>query len=205
MGFQNVFRPLLTSNFLVFHTLDEDTEPISHEYSATVKKVSVGIDYAAVHLADGRLHLHIIEQSDIQPERESRLFPAANAKDQSAIISSHIKGEMLIYSTQNGKIHYFLLDEWNEVNCYEHKTNLKSIYPDQVATRLLLIDENSHGAIYSPVDDSLLPIDQVSVKLRVESLARRILETIILFCSYENNSINIFLVFCHHSRLSLGR
>ena len=178
------FRPLLTSTFLVFHTLDEDTEPISHEYSATVKKVSVGIDYAAVHLADGRLHLHIIEQSDIQPERESRLFPAANAKDQSAIISSHIKGEMLIYSTQNGKIHYFLLDEWNEVNCYEHKTNLKSIYPDQVATRLLLIDENSHGAIYSPVDDSLLPIDQVSVKLRVESLARKILGTIIFCSSY---------------------
>ena len=152
-----------------------------------MKKVSVGIDYAAVHLADGRLHLHIIEQSDIQPERESRLFPPSNAKDQSAIISSHIKGEMLIYSTQNGKIHYFLLDEWNEVNCYEHKTNLKSIYPDQVATRLLLIDENSHGAIYSPVDDSLLPIDQVSFPK-----------------FFLNLSFMMSLVFCYDPRMPLG-
>ena len=91
------------------------------------------------------------------------MFPDSNSvstsTSDSEIVSASIKGEMLIYSTKNGKIHYFLLDEWNEVNCYEHQFQLKQIYPDQAATRLLLVDENSRGSVYSPVDDSLLEIE----------------------------------------------
>ena len=155
------------NNKAVFHILDMvDTKPIVHEYASTIKSISVGIDYSVALLSDGRLYLQIIENNSIQPERESKIFPESNQAKLSPIVSASIKGEMLIYSTRNGKVHYFLLDEWSEVNCYEHPSQLKHIFPDQAATRLLLVDENSRGSIYSPVDDSLLEIDDFSATIQ---------------------------------------
>ena len=98
------------------------------------------IDYAVALLSDGRLYLHIIENNSIQPERETKVFP--EGADQSLITNALIRGEMMIYVTIKGKIHYFLIDEWSEVNCYEHGSPLKAIYADQAATRLLLVDES---------------------------------------------------------------
>lgn len=51
------------------------------------------------------------------------------------IVSADIKGEMLIYTTSNAKIRYFLLDEWIEVNSFEHSAPIKNAFPDQAGTR----------------------------------------------------------------------
>jgi len=105
------------------------------EYISTVKKISIGANYAVALLSDGRLFVHIIEANDVlEPDRESKILPEKDEND-GKIVSADIKGEMLIYASSNGKVRYFVLDDWAEVNCYEHSAPLKLSYPDQAGTR----------------------------------------------------------------------
>ena len=113
---------------------------------SSVRKISLGDNYAVATLSDGRLFVHLIEQDeDLQNERESKMLPEAKNAQDGSIISADIRGEMLIYTTSNGKIRYFLLDEWTEVNCFEHSAAIKSAFPDQSGIRVLVVDIHSKG------------------------------------------------------------
>lgn len=127
-----------------------------------MRKISLGDNYAVATLSDGRLYVHIIEQDEVlQNERESKMLPDAKNAQDGTIISADIRGEMLIYTTSGGKIRYFLLDEWTEVNCFEHSAAIKSAFPDQSGIRIFIVDIHSKGFIYSAVDDSLLEVPEL--------------------------------------------
>lgn len=175
------------NNKAVFYLLDEDEATITQEYVASVKKLSIGVNYAVALLSDGRLFVHIIENTGVlESDRESKILPDKDEKD-GRIVSADIKGEMLIYATSSGKIRYFLLDEWTEVNCFEHSAPLKLSFPDQAGTRLLIIDEHSRGYIYSAVDDSLLEVDNLPPS--------------VLGCLWDSEDGHIFTIWDAHNQL----
>lgn len=65
------------NNKATFYLLDDDEiNTVTQEYVSSVKRLSIGINYAVALLSDGRLFVHIIEQNGIlEPERESKIFP----------------------------------------------------------------------------------------------------------------------------------
>jgi len=148
------------NNKAKFHQLD-DGSVSEKEYVGSVKRVSVGNDYAVGLLSDGRLQLHLIVDDGMTPERSVKIFPDGKSQDGN-IIAAEIRGEMLIYATSGGKLRFFLLDEWTEVNCLDLKKTISAMYSDTSGARTLLIDDVNKGYVYTAGDDTLMEVGELT-------------------------------------------
>jgi hypothetical protein len=50
-----------------------------------------------------------------------------------------------------GHIHYFFLEDWKLVTDFQHTAGFRELYADQMGSRLIVVDDQSEGYIYSPV------------------------------------------------------
>lgn len=66
--------------------------------------------------------------------------------------------EFLVYSTENGNINHFYIDEWQFVNRYKHDTGIKKIFPEPFGVSLVFIDDKNEGFIYNPINSTLIKI-----------------------------------------------
>lgn len=85
------------------------------EFLATIEKVKLNSDYAAVY-SKGRATLQLIADNiDGQYNgREQRHFP--DKEDDNTITSIDITQDFFIYATSKGSIIFFSLNDWNIVN-----------------------------------------------------------------------------------------
>ncbi|KAF4071641.1 hypothetical protein AMELA_G00275630 [Ameiurus melas] len=118
-------------------------------------------DYAAA-LFEGKVQLHMIEgeDQDVQEDRQTKLFPDPDQKYR--ILSHALSTEFLFYGTDTGLIQCFYIEDWQSVNEYRHQVAVRKVFPDPNGTRLVFIDDESDGFLYSPVDGSLLEIPDFS-------------------------------------------
>mmetsp|Transcript_37995 Transcript_37995/g.88783 ORF Transcript_37995/g.88783 Transcript_37995/m.88783 type:complete len:1377 (+) Transcript_37995:70-4200(+) len=123
------------------------------EYIGSVETVSMNATHACV-LIEGRVYLHPIERN--AGDGKTMIFP--RKEDDRTITSACIVGNFLIYAHSNGRLQYYSLVDGTEVNEYKHENGIKRIYPNQEATRVILIDMAGGAWLYNPVNDDCISI-----------------------------------------------
>ncbi|KAG7313919.1 hypothetical protein KOW79_022415 [Hemibagrus wyckioides] len=131
------------------------------EYLGTVVSLCLNCDYAAA-LFEGKVQLHMIEgeDQDVQEDRQTKLFPDPDQKYR--ILTHALSTDFLFYGTDTGLIQCFYIEDWQSVNEYRHQVAVRKVFPDPNGTRLVFIDDESDGFLYSPVDGSLFEIPDFS-------------------------------------------
>ncbi|XP_026990682.2 WD repeat-containing protein 19 [Tachysurus fulvidraco] len=131
------------------------------EYLGTVASLCLNCDYAAA-LFEGKVQLHMIEgeDQDVQEDRQTKLFPDPDQKYR--ILSHALSTEFLFYGTDTGLIQCFYIEDWQSVYEYRHQVAVRKVFPNPNGTRLVFIDDESNGFLYSPMDGSLFEITDFS-------------------------------------------
>jgi WD repeat-containing protein 19 len=97
--------------------------------------------------------VHLTETSEEDADsQDSKMFPE---KESDAITSVALTSAFVIFSTKQGGIHYFLLEDWKFVNEFSHACGIRYIASDSSGTRLVCIDDKGDGLLYNPVNDSV--------------------------------------------------
>nr|XP_039264721.1 WD repeat-containing protein 19-like [Styela clava] len=122
------------------------------EYLGTIQSMHLNSDYAAV-MFEGKVQLHMLDATSNMEDRETKLFPERD--DLGKVTSCDITNEYLIYSTDMGSLHFFSMEDWNQVNVFRHANGIRSIHQDYSGTRLVIVDDQGQGFIYNPVNDAL--------------------------------------------------
>eukprot|EP01063_Lacrimia_lanifica_P024005 TRINITY_DN3196_c0_g2_i1.p1 TRINITY_DN3196_c0_g2~~TRINITY_DN3196_c0_g2_i1.p1 ORF type:complete len:1456 (+),score=570.56 TRINITY_DN3196_c0_g2_i1:76-4443(+) len=139
-------------------------------YVNTVQYVKLSAEYAAV-MSEGMVTLHLINQQEATTEgyggghderRQQRVFPERESES-SRITSVAMTSRFMIFGTTTGCITYFSLEDWAILSEYRTSTGIRSVFPNANGTRLAFIDEANEGWIYSPVDDSMCPIENLQM------------------------------------------
>lgn len=123
------------------------------EYLGTVDRIVVNHMWAAALLQEGRVQLHGIEPRETQ----SKLFPEKEGDD-SVITCVELTKDFLTYGTNKGAVVYFSLADWCQLSEYKHDKGLaiKGVWPNPTGSRIVFVDGNNDGYIYSPVSDDQL-------------------------------------------------
>ena len=129
------------------------------EYLGTVESVKLNADYVAV-LTEGRVHLHALGSGDIGAGGASKMFPEGDAENDICCVS--LTKEFLIYATRRGTLSYFYLPDFVTINEYRHERAILKLFPNQLGTRLVFIDDASNGFVYNPVNDEKYPVPKIS-------------------------------------------
>eukprot|EP00043_Microstomoeca_roanoka_P010106 m.96337 g.96337 ORF g.96337 m.96337 type:complete len:1381 (-) comp14788_c0_seq1:232-4374(-) len=138
-----------------------DSEP--RTYTGSIKSIKLAGQYAAVHCGK-KVQLHLVESHpDEDVPNTEKMFPS---KSTEAIESVALTKTFLIYSTVDGAVYYFSLEDWQFVNEYKHPCGLAAMAVDSSGTRVAFIDEKGDGIVYSPVDDSTLTLPDFPTKAK---------------------------------------
>ena len=147
-----------------FYTLDTHQAVQEKQYMGTVQTIQLNERWAAV-LCDGRVIVHTIqptaqvqaEHADVDPTVfEDRVFPSA---DEGAVITCiALTPDYFIYCTDKGVLTHWYLDEAAVINEHRHDQPILSFYCNPLGSRVVFIDSNHKGYLYSPVDDQCVDI-----------------------------------------------
>ncbi|UYV64330.1 WDR19 [Cordylochernes scorpioides] len=174
-----------------FYCLDQKGPYLmkEREYLGTISSICLNADYASA-LFEGKIQLHLIEEMETD-EKEARLFPNGNFSN--IHISCHaLTKDFLIYGTDTGQLHYFLLEDWQEVNHFSHSTGIKLVSPEPAGVRLILVDDHNQGFIYNPSTDALLAIPDFPSKIK-EVLWDQCPMTKGVFIGYDEHSVYTYV------------
>jgi WD repeat-containing protein 19 len=148
------------------------------EYIGSVKTIQLNATHAAV-LCEGKIHVHpIIPTSAVD---ETKHFPD---KDEMDITCMSLCADFLIFGTKDGSLYHYFVADGGYVNEYRPQaldasssTDMTAssvgpwaaVFPNPTGTRCVLVDTAQMAWLYSPIDDSRLPIP------RFPSTARNVL------------------------------
>eukprot|EP01064_Diplonema_japonicum_P002002 TRINITY_DN11304_c0_g1_i1.p1 TRINITY_DN11304_c0_g1~~TRINITY_DN11304_c0_g1_i1.p1 ORF type:complete len:1431 (+),score=452.89 TRINITY_DN11304_c0_g1_i1:1321-5613(+) len=143
------------------------TKVTQRTYAYSVEQVKLSMEYAAV-ISEGKVTLHVIDtldsegmRSDMDERMQQKVFP--EKEGDTRITSVAMSPKFMMYSTNQGSIVYFSLDDWTIISEYRTPIGIRSIFPNTEGTRLAFMDDANDAYIYSPVDDSLCKVDQFNV------------------------------------------
>ncbi|KAF7232001.1 hypothetical protein EG68_11927 [Paragonimus skrjabini miyazakii] len=146
-----------------------------YDYLDVVTNISVNDTYAAACGPSGKLTLHWIDPRTFPTKdglrasptaavrdsllamtaREQRVFPdcSPNGSRQKnmKVTGFRLTTDFLIYATDTGQLTHFLLEDWANLHDYQHRTGIRSIYPNSKGTRVALIDDQAAAFVYNPV------------------------------------------------------
>ena len=57
---------------------------------------------------------------------------------------------------------HFSIDEWTFVNKYKHSVGIKKIFSELYGMSVVFVDNNSEGHIYSPINNTIVKIENMS-------------------------------------------
>jgi len=135
-----------------------DTMINEHEYLSSVSSIKLNGEYCAA-LCAGKIYLHKIyaeHQEDEQAHKQvCKIFPEQGVASCVALTNS-----LLIYGTADGKIIMHNLADYKVIPTaeYLHGACIKQIFPNQLGTRIVFLDESSEGFLYNPIDSQLVEI-----------------------------------------------
>lgn len=159
------------------------------EYLGTVQSMRLSSDYAAV-MFEGKVQLHLIDSNSGMGDRETKLFPERD--DLGKVTSCDITNDYLIYSTDSGSLHFFSMEDWNQVNVFRHSTGIRSIHQDFTGTRLVIVDDLGQGFIYNPVNDALHKIPDFPSKIQGLLWEKHPFDKGV-FIAYDEKNINTYI------------
>jgi len=153
------------------HEIGEQGEMFERSYLGSVTSMQLNGYYAAAHF-EGKIQLHQIDPSldttkdtssegsdpQQQRDREGRMFPEEGREETISCMS--LTQDFLIYGTEGGSLIYFYIEDWQIVNEFKHVVGITKIFPDNSATRLVLVDEKSDAFVYNPVNDALVELPE---------------------------------------------
>lgn len=64
-----------------------------------------------------------------------------------------------------GHIYYFFVEDWAYSTEYRHSVGIRQIFCDPAGTRLVFLDDKSHGYIFNPVNNDLILIPNLPAKI----------------------------------------
>ena len=93
------------------------------------------------------------------PQRKTFPEKEDGAKAKKATCLS-LTTNFLIFGTDAGTVEFFFLTEWAMLSGTElrHSSGIKSIFPNEQGTRVVVIDDNDEGFMYNPVTSDFTPI-----------------------------------------------
>ncbi|XP_058063715.1 WD repeat-containing protein 19 [Anopheles bellator] len=131
------------------------------EYMSEIKQVALCSEYCAV-LCGGQIMLHPVEATnELTQNREPKIFPdEVRGMAESVITCLGLTNEFLCFATDLGSVVYFSLESWSTVVQFRHPVGVRAIYPDVDGTRLIFIDDHSHGYLFVPASEETLRIPE---------------------------------------------
>jgi len=154
MGLGRSFVAMGMNNMCSYYECGTEGRKVAQvQYLATVDDVKMNNSMAAVRY-DARIQLHAVV-SDPDGKR-TRTFPEDG--DDSRITAHHLTEQFLIYSTAQGILVYYSIDDDQVPNEYRHETGISQIYPNASGTRCIIVDDKGQGLLYNPVDSTVLEI-----------------------------------------------
>ncbi|XP_075260010.1 WD repeat-containing protein 19-like isoform X2 [Convolutriloba macropyga] len=140
------------------------TRVTQREYMGTVCEVKLSEKYAAVR-CQNNVQLHKVGVSSLEDDvTSSKLFPE-NPQIEGTITTIALTPQFFIYATNKGSINYFSLEEWCSITHFQHSKGVTRIFPEITGTRLLALDEINQAFIYSPIDDVMVPVQDLPTKV----------------------------------------
>ncbi|KAH9493994.1 WD repeat-containing protein 19 [Dermatophagoides farinae] len=170
------------NNKIWLYVLTEiEMPPTECEYMGIIKEFKLNQFYMAILFTNGSLQFHPIEQQRHQSNNNNnddnrpQYFTYPDGQKQESIgvnnkkisvTSLCLTNEFLIFSTDNGTIIYFIIEDWNTTVVYRHRESIQMIECNQNGTRLVLIDSRNDAYVYNVYGETLIsiPTDHVPSK-----------------------------------------
>ncbi|OQS06139.1 hypothetical protein THRCLA_01800 [Thraustotheca clavata] len=136
------------------------------QYLGRVTSVKLNRDYAAV-LSDGKVLLHPIEPNGQHSSEQSKTFPESHGRDDSMqdISCIALTKDFFIYSTANGTIQFFYLQEWKPLEgcCYRHEDGVGIVHiaPNTNGTKIIFIDSRRRGYLLNSTNREAISIPSI--------------------------------------------
>ncbi|XP_055530330.1 WD repeat-containing protein 19 [Wyeomyia smithii] len=129
------------------------------EYMSEIKSVALSSEYCAV-LCGGQIMLHPIESTnEATMNREPKVFPdEIRGMAESVITCQALTNDFLCFATDLGNVIHFSLERWSTVTQFRHQVGIKALYCDLDGTRIVLIDDHSHGFVYISATEETIRI-----------------------------------------------
>ncbi|XP_058834907.1 WD repeat-containing protein 19 [Topomyia yanbarensis] len=132
------------------------------EYMSEIKEVALSSEYCAV-LCGGQIMLHSIEStSEATLNREPKVFPdEIRGMVESIITCLTLTNDFLCFATDLGNIVHFSLERWSTVLQFRHQVGIKALFTDLDGTRLVFLDDHSHGYVYIAATEETIRIPEI--------------------------------------------
>lgn len=142
------------NNHVFFHSIAKPDCPLvgEREYVGTVDQVLLNADFVAVR-SEGRIALHAVGQPD---GAATHMFPPND--EEADVRCMAMSKDFLIYGTARGTITYIFLPDQVPISEHRHETGIARLFANEVATRLVFVDDAALAFVFNPVLDQPLPI-----------------------------------------------
>ena len=116
------------------------------------------------HAAHPHMRVHLHALSDAQGGQmgeggASRMFPEGGEND---VTCMALTKEFLIYGTRRGTLTYFYLPDFVPISEFRHDRGVAKLFPNELGTRLVFIDDTAAGFVYNPVNEQVHPVPEMS-------------------------------------------
>ena len=72
-----------------------------------------------------------------------------------------LASEFLVYGRSSGSLHFFSLEDWQDVTQFRFDCGVDRVFPNKLGTRAVILDENRRGFLFNPVNNQVTPIPHV--------------------------------------------
>jgi len=145
------------NNILVFHSLRSLQAVLEREYPGSVDKACLNASHAAV-LSEGTVHVHPLPLPDgTEPPGRAGSFPDGDDRD---VTDVALTADLLIYARRRGTVHFFAMQDWSAVCEYRHREAVIGVFPNELGTRVALVDAANGVCVYNPVKEEAIPVPE---------------------------------------------
>jgi len=148
------------NNRILYYQISDSSLTNEQEYLGTVVDCKCNDRFAAI-LSDGQITLHLIEPvKGGGPQRKT--FPDRDDGSYKKATCVSLTDMFLIFGTESGTVEFFFLNEWAMLTSAElrHNNPISKIYPNQIGTRLVVVDSANAGFLFNPVTSDFTPIPE---------------------------------------------
>ena len=141
----------------IFLTRDENEnilknmKGVTKDFYSQISMIALNDNYLTV-LCEGKAHL-----IDLKNDNTLKIFPLKDTEDVIHYIS--MTDDYLVYSDSNGRVKIFsIVNNCTNIADYKFDNIVKKIFPNDIGTKFICIDELGKVFVYSPVNETVLQL-----------------------------------------------
>jgi WD repeat-containing protein 19 len=133
---------------------------VKRDFASNINQVSLNSDSIAV-LSEGRCHFFRMDGEN------EKIFPLKDTDD--IIVQAYLTEEFLIYTDSTNRVRTFQITQTSSpcVAEYKFENKIKKIYPNEIGTKIICIDNYGKAYYYSPINEKVIPLKNDSEYLNV--------------------------------------